>query len=502
MSSNDIDADDVLDVPETEEKPKLSLEVQIEPRGACQRHVIIAVSHADVERYLKKAFDELQPKAEVRGFRPGRAPRKLIESQFKDQIRDQVKNTILMDALTQMGDEHELAAIDEPELDLAAISIPDDGPFKFEFDIEVRPDFDVPNWKGLRLSRPVREFTDTDVETHLTKILTSYGTAAVRDGAIEPGDTVIADVTVRQGDKKIAEHPATHMKVLPTVIFRDATIEGFDALMVGATRGEKRQTTAAVSEDAANEPLRGQTVDVEFVVQEIKYVHLPEITPAFLDEIGHGQIDSEDDLREAVRGELQRQLVYRQQQQIREEIVATLTRDANWELPPELLRKQASRELDRALMELRSSGFDEATIRAHANQIRQNSLRNTAKALKEHFVLERIAEDEKIEVDDDDFERQITLIAAQADEPVRRVRARLEKRGQMDALRNQIVERKVIDLICRFAEFEDVPYEPEEETVAGVESALVGGHDTSAIPEAKHEEGPQPLPGSTDRSNT
>jgi trigger factor len=125
-------------------------------------------------------------------------------------------------------------------------------------------------------------------------------------------------------------------------------------------------------------------------------------------------------------------------------------------------------------------------IQAHANQIRQNSLRMTEASLKEHFIFERIAEDQQIEAEPEDYDHEIQLIAQQADESPRRVRARLEKRGQMDALRNQVIERKVVDLICSKAEFTDVPLEDKDEDVHAVDLALAGGHDTSQIPEAKH----------------
>ena len=110
-------------------------------------------------------------------------------------------------------------------------------------------------------------------------------------------------------------------------------------------------------------------------------------------------------------------------------------------------------------MELQRSGFSEEEIRAHENDLRQNSMASTAQALKEHFILERIAEEEEIDADEDDYESEIRLIAAQSSESPRRVRARLEKAGSMDVLRNQIIERKVIDVILAHATFKEVPYE-------------------------------------------
>ena len=126
---------------------------------------------------------------------------------------------------------------------------------------------------------------------------------------------------------------------------------------------------------------------------------------------------------------------------------AALTEAANWDLPPELLKRQSRRELQRAVLELQRSGFSEEEIRAHENELRQNSALSTARALKEHFILERIAEEEEIDVVDADYDAEIALIADQTQESPRRVRARLEKAGSMDVLRNQIVERKVVDKI-------------------------------------------------------
>src|SRR5262245_30757509 len=86
---------------EPKEKPKLGLEVKIDKPTACERHVTVTISRDDVERYVKEQFDELSPKAELPGFRPGRAPRKLVEKQFKEQVHEQVKGKLLMDSLTQ-----------------------------------------------------------------------------------------------------------------------------------------------------------------------------------------------------------------------------------------------------------------------------------------------------------------------------------------------------------------------------------------------------------------
>ena len=136
-------------------------------------------------------------------------------------------------------------------------------------------------------------------------------------------------------------------------------------------------------------------------------------------------------------------------------------------------------------MELKRSGFNDNDIQAHENELRQNSAVSTARALKEHFILERIAEEEKIEAVDADYDHEIALIASQSGESPRRVRAQIEKSGNMDVLQNQIIERKAIDLILDQATFKEVPFEFEHTQVEAVDQALGGEHGD--IPEAKPE---------------
>lgn len=477
---------------EAAENQRLNLDVKIESRGACQRHIIVKVPHEDVERYFDKAFGELMPEAQVPGFRAGRAPRKLVEHRFRKDVKDQVKSNLLLDSMSQVSEEQKLAAISEPDIDLKAVEVPDEGPMTFEFDIEVRPDFDLPQWKGLDVERPTRDFTDKDVDQQMQRMLAQRGRLVPHDGAAEPGDYIVTNITFKDGENQISRSEEQTLCIRPSVSFRDGNIEKFDKLMAGVKAGETRIAQTKLSDNVANESLRGKTISAEFEILEIKKMELPELTKSFLEDLGG--FETEEELRKGLREELERQLKYHQQQRARQQITQALVASANWDLPPALLKRQSHRELNRAVLELRRSGFSDDQIRAHENILRQNSLSATARALKEHFILERIAEEEKISDDPADYEAEIKLIAAQSGESVRRVRAQLEKRGLMDILRNQIIERKTIDLVLSHAKFKDVPFKPESlETEAVDESAGGGEESEEAIPEAQHAGEAEPL---------
>lgn len=483
---------------EDEQKEKLNLDIKVDSPSACQRHVTVTIQREDIERYYDKAFGELMDSAQVPGFRAGRAPRKLVEHRFRKDIGDQVKGSLLMDSMAQITEDESFSAISEPDFDPTAVQIPDEGPLTFEFNLEVRPDFELPKWEGLTIERPVREFNDKDVDRRLEQILTRFGRLLPKSGAAKTGDYITTNLTFKSGDEQISESKEEVIRIRPVLSFRDGNIENFDKLMSGVKAGETRTGQAKLSQDAPNQALRGKTVTAVFEVLEVKKLELPELTPDFLKQMG--DFESEEALRKAVLEDLKRQLDYQQQQQARRQITAALTESANWELPPDLLRRQARRELERAVLELRRNGFGEPEIRAHENELRQNSMSSTARALKEHFILERIAEDQKFEAEPDDYQQEIILLAAQSGESPRRVRARLEKRGLMDSLRNQIIERKVIDLVLKHAKFKDVPFKPEGSDTEALDQAA-GGEEAEAesIPEAKHAAEPEPLRTSKER---
>ncbi len=480
----------VTDDATEQEQEKLNLSIKVDSPSACERHVTVTIGREDIERYYDKVYSELMGTAAVPGFRAGRAPRKLIESRFRKEVSDQVKGSLLMDSMTQITDDEKFSAISEPDFDPLAVEIPEEGPMTFEFNIEVRPEFDLPEWKGLKVERPVREFAADDVEKRLEQILARHGRLVPHKGPATSGDYISCNLTFKNGAVELSSAKEEVIRLRPVLSFRDGRIEGFDKTMKGVKAGETREAAAKISADAPNESLRNQEITAVFEVLEVKKLELPELTRELLDQMGG--FESEGELRDAIAEDLKRQLEYHQQQEARRQVTAALTASADWQLPPDLLRRQARRELERAVLELRRNGFSDAEIRAYENDLRQNSLTSTAKALKEHFILERIAEEEKIEAEGEDYDQEISLIAAQSGESVRRVRARLEKQGLMDALRNQVIERKVIELVLEHAKFKDVSFKPEGMDTEAIEQAA-GGEDEPEIPEAKHAGEAEPL---------
>jgi len=261
-----------------------------------------------------------------------------------------------------------------------------------------------------------------------------------------------------------------------------------DKLLQHAVADTTVTASVKLSAEAAIESLRGKDVTMELKVLEVKKLELPELTPELLAELG--SFVSADALQVAVRQQLEKQLEWHRRRQVRQQVSSALTASAAWELPPDLLRRQSQRELERSILELRRSGFSDDAIRLHVNELRQTAMASTARSLKEHFILERIAEEESIADTAADYDEEIRAIAAQSSESPRRIRASLEKRGLMDVLRNQIIERKTVELITSQASFTDTPFEFQKPDTEAIDHAvcgvLVGDQE---IPTALHAEG-------------
>lgn len=465
---------------ETEQR-KLNQDVAVEDAGPCKKHVKVTIPREDIEAQYDEAFSEMVETATVPGFRPGHAPRRLIERRYRKEVADQVKASLLMASMQQLVEEHDLEPISEPEIDPLAIDLPDEGVLEYEFDVEVRPQFDVPDYKGLTIKRPVREITEKDVDRQLERVLSDHGQLVPHDGPANPGDFVVADIVFRDGDAELKRSEELSLRLQPVLRFRDGNIEGFDKGMKGVEAGESRTLAVTISEQAGNPAMRGRTIDAVFEVKDVKRLQLPELTPAFLDRFG---VSSEEEMRGALRNALERRLEYEQRGSARRQVLDQLTDAANWDLPEGMVRRQARVALSHRVLEMRRAGFSEGEIRAREAELWQNSIASTKQALTEHFLLDKVAELEKLDVAPDEIEAEIRLLAYQSGESPRRVRARLQKENMLDDLSTQLLERKALDQILEYATYEDVPLEGQED----VDVEAVAEHAGGPEPEEDEEE--------------
>ena len=258
-------------------REKLDQEVEIKDAGPCKKHIKVTVQRAQIDERFDAKFSEitLSDQPQMNGFRPGKAPRKMIEKRYYDSVAEEVKTQVLMASLEQLAEEQSISPLSPPDLDPNAIAIPKEGPFIYEFDIEVRPESTFPDYKGLKLRRPVHEYTETEVARERKRILEPYGQLAPKDGdvpVVELDDYVTADVTIKLGERELNKLTEVRFKVEKQLALADGVAEDFGAKMEGAKPGDERTVDITLSQELGVEALRGRKVQAAFSVKEVKTV--------------------------------------------------------------------------------------------------------------------------------------------------------------------------------------------------------------------------------------
>src|SRR3954464_2914342 len=205
--------DEAAATPGGEAKPaeddgKLKQTVEISDVGPCKKHVKITVDREAIDERFQEKFDELlkDRSAAVPGFRPGKAPRKYIERKFKSTVKEDVRREVLMASLQQLAEDSNISPLAPPELAPEDLELPDDGPFVYEFDVEVRPEFDLPDYKGMKLRKPTHKFGDKDIKDEMRRLLEPQGSLVPKEGKdvkVEPNDILIGDLVTVDGGKEL-----------------------------------------------------------------------------------------------------------------------------------------------------------------------------------------------------------------------------------------------------------------------------------------------------------
>ncbi|HEY3789066.1 MAG TPA: trigger factor, partial [Urbifossiella sp.] len=403
---------------------KLQQQVEIRDAGPCKKHIKVTVQREQIDERFDEKFSEitLSTQPQVNGFRPGKVPRRIIEKRYHDAVAEEVKTQVLMASLEQLAEEESISPLSPPDLDPNAIVIPKEGPFIYEFDIEVRPEFDLPEYKGLKLRRPIHQYTEAEVARERKRLLEPYGQLAPKDGnppVVELDDYITSDIAVKFGDRELNTLTEVRSKVDKQLALSDGVADDFASKVVGAVPGDQRVVNITLSQDVGIEVLRGRTVQGTFTIKDVKTIRLPELTRELLEsEFGVSTPEAFDLF---VRVLLDRRLEYAQRQEARSQVLELLADSAEWDLPQDLLRRQARTTLARKVMEMRNSGMSDDQIRGRQRLLEQDVVKSTRAALKEHFVLQKVAEVEKIEIEDRDIDDEIDRIADQQNESPRKV---------------------------------------------------------------------------------
>ncbi|HUT30216.1 MAG TPA: trigger factor [Sedimentisphaerales bacterium] len=450
-------------MPEEEQQPVTAKNtVTIEEAGPCKKKVIIEIPEERIKSLADEQYETLRKEALVPGFRKGRAPRRLLEKRFGKETTEQIKLKLLAKASEAAIKDNKLDVLGEPDIDFEKVELPETGTVKFDFEVEVRPEFELPELEGIAVNKTRLEVTDEQVDRDIEQRLKWAGVWTPRqDEAVELDDQIIADAVLKvEGVEEEDKRDNIEIFVRPSGFVAGIPVEKLDELLVGAKAGQTRQTTVEVPRTYFREEYRGKKVDVEVQVKDVKWLKPAALNEDFFRRFG---VEDEAELRENVRDVLHGRLEQQAREQMSEQIYKYLLDNTSFELPLDVVADHSTTLLKRQYVNLLMRGLPREQVDENMEQLRASSEEQAKEQLRTFFVMDKVAEKLQIEVSDEEINGHIAQLAIQRGQRPERMRENMERDGSLAQFRLQVREQKCVAKLLESAKITEV--EPEKKKV-------------------------------------
>jgi trigger factor len=434
------------------------MKVTVEDRSSVKKVMHIEIPEKDVARALDAAYKNLKKSAKVKGFRPGKTPRNVLERLYKKDVHADVIGDLIQTAYVDALKETELKVagsptVDPPELDAT-------GPYKFDAEVEVHPEIADIDFKGLTLKKTNYAASEEEVETQIKMMQKNLAKRVPIDESrpAQEGDFVQVDYEGFKDGKPFEETQKTENFVFK---LGDAHIsEDMDKGVVGMNPGEEKEITVTFAEDYFNKKLAGHTVDFKLKLNEIRKEELPEIDDEMAKRLG--PFTTMDEVREKIRENLTQGYEKRTEQELNEQIFSQILEKVEFEVPDVMVQY----ELDGIISEAERSfsyhnkTFEEAGI---SKESLAEKYRDTAeKQVRRQLILGKIIEQEKMELADEDLDKGFEEMAATYNQPVDVIKGIYGNSGdKLELFKHALLEKQAIKLIMERNEIQLV--EPEKQ---------------------------------------
>lgn len=469
------------------------MNITLERQSTCEAKLKVEVPADAVTKERREIVQAFSTQAKIPGFRPGKIPRTVIEKRYGPQITSELEHRLVQKALREAVEKDDLRVLNAkaPE---DTVHHPD-GALTFSSDIILAPDFDLPQYKGVTLQIPDRQITEEDLAGELENLRNRFADYRdIEDRALQSGDFAVVDYSAQLDGKPLEEALGQSIGYLAggedywLKMEDDALIPGFSQALEGATIDEERDFTLTVPEDFPVEELHGVDLDFHTKIKGIKEQTLPD-----LDDDLAGQILPGADLaklKETLRGNLEHQLNKKIEEYKVSRLLDTLMQGLQFELPPELVTSETQGQADEIVEHGLGSGMSEDEIEARQEEIFAAANQRAQSNLRTDFLLQRIAEAEKIAVTQDELANRVAALANQAKKPIKAFAKELQSSGRLQGLRHSMLLSKTIDFLLEHAKLEVVEDERPAESVESPPGAAPSEEPTPSTPESTDDPSP------------
>ncbi|MEN8128540.1 MAG: trigger factor, partial [Planctomycetota bacterium] len=445
--------EDTQPTEETKEQSKNT--VTVSDAGPCKKKIEIEIPAETIHEKLDEKYKELRRDAVLPGFRKGRAPIRLLEKRFGTDITSQVKLELLATASEEAIKDNKIDSLRDPDIDHEKVELPEEGPLKFEFEVEVRPEFDLPELEGIAVEKPTVEATDDRVNEELAALQKRAGVWTPKEkGGAAIDDQVIADIVlVTEGSADHDKRENIEISIKENGFVAGIPVDGLGKLLKGAKHGDEKKTTVDVPATYFNEDYRGKKVDVTIEVKEVKQMEPAELNEDFFKRFGVAEADElKDNLREQMSQQAERQA----RSAMSEQVYSYLREKTKLDLPEAVVAEQSLSILQRQYSNMLMQGMAKEQIDEQMDQLRASSEQQAADQLKSYFIMDKIADKFEVEVSEEEINGHIAYVAAMRGRRPEKMREELARDGSLAQFALQVREEKCIEKILEKAKITEV----------------------------------------------
>jgi trigger factor len=419
------------------------------------REVEIEIPADDVSRSFRSVVKRFQKQARIPGFRAGKVPESLIRSRFAEGIRQEVVEAILPEHFRTAIDQKGLRPVSQPQV--TDLHLEDGQPLKFKAVFEVLPEFSVEGYQNVKSPKPDTTLTDAEFNAELERMRDGHSTMepVIEDRPLAHGDwaqisfkgevKTEAGEGVEQAASQSAAQPIDGQDVM-VEIGGSNTLPAFNEALTGSKPGQELKFEVSYPEEFGERRLAGKTVAYDVEVKGIKKKIQPELNDEFAKELG--DYEGIDDLKNKLREHLARDKQRKLQAEAKDKLVDALVAHFQFPVPESLVQNQIDTRLDRGLRALAAQGMRTEDMRKlDFARLREGQHPAAEAELKASLILDKIADAEKVEVTDEDVERELEIISLQTQEPLETLRARLTNEGSLSRIREQLRRDKTGNLL-------------------------------------------------------
>jgi trigger factor len=406
----------------------------------CKHSLEISIPVIDVESELGRITADVQKRAKLAGFRPGKAPASIIRKQFAGDIRQKVLESLIPKFLQQQFVAENLNVVGTP--DIKDVHFHDGEPLKFKAEFEVVPEIELGEYRGVEVPYGDPGVTEEDIDKRVAELREQKAQYVnVDPRPVEDGDHAVVGLESLGGVE--GEPVKTDEMVLE--IAGAETFPAFTENLRGVTPGEERVFEVAYPADYGSHRLAGRTVKFHATLKGIRRKELPEVNDEFAQDLGDYRDVGE--LREAIRKSIFAQREYEAQQEAKNKIIDKLVDGHEFPVPEIFVERQVKNRMEQTLRSMAGEGVDPRTIQVDWKKVMETQREKALHEVKASMLLSKISEREHIAATRDEVDREVERAARQQKEPVAALHMKFEKDGTLGRIASHIQTEKTLNFL-------------------------------------------------------